>query len=125
MRYQIHWCRPILPNGETRIEEAERFNADVPDEPELSYDVQHVIEWFWRLNRRRQQGWNGPLPISYREIRAWIDCTAQRVAVEEIEWLMAMDDAFLDQLAIERSLEEKRKEERKKLEELKRQASGR
>ena len=125
MRYQIHWCRPG-EDGQTLADKAERFKSVlVPDPPEFTFYVDHVWEWFWHLCGRRQQGLNGPQPLTYRELESWRNSVPFLVAHEEIAWLMAMDEAYLDQLALEREEEKRKKEDRAAIDKLKSQLKRR
>lgn len=42
---------------------------------------------------------NGPLPISFTEIDAWIRATGKLVWPDEVEVLSAMDNAYLSAVA--------------------------
>jgi len=62
-------------------------------------DAEHVWDWFWQINRRRQQGMNGPQPTSYETIALWSAMTGERPLREELAILMRMDDAYVDAVA--------------------------
>lgn len=64
-------------------------------EPEIPDGAEHLAEWFWRLSEVRHQGFNGPLPIGFSEIQAWINLTGEIVSREEVAILRAMDAAYL------------------------------
>ena len=58
--------------------------------------------WWWELNARRPPGFESLAPLSYAELRSWLLLTGRRVAPEEIGWLIAMDNAWLEAIAQER-----------------------
>lgn len=84
----------------TRAEYNEAFRVEVPEEPVIS--LEHVWNWFWLLNGRRKSGFDSPNPIGYDEVYSWSVLTRTIVTPSEVGLLMAMDDAFLEQVAIEK-----------------------
>lgn len=81
----------------------ERFGQEVliqvPDIPE---EGEHLWEWFWHLSRRRGQGMDGPLALTYDEIRAWSEMAGEIVLREEVAVILSMDDGYLGALSTER-----------------------
>lgn len=62
-------------------------------------DGENLWSVFWQLNRRRQQGFNGPQPISLTEIALWLRMTGEILLREELSIILDMDDAYLSSLA--------------------------
>jgi hypothetical protein len=61
----------------------------------------HVWAWWWELNQRRQPGFEALAPLTYTEIKSWLELTGKYVSPEEIGWLIEMDNAWLNQIAQE------------------------
>lgn len=116
VRYHTKWGHKIVgksgPIEVTRAEYNEAFGAEVPEDPFIP--LEHVWEWFWLLNGRRQSGFDSPNPITYGEIGSWSNLTRIIIAPSEIELLIAMDDAFLEQVSIERKSRSERDKEKVK-----------
>lgn len=109
----------------TRLDRASRYKRyNVPDEPELTQDVEHVLNWFWHLSERREQGMNGPCALTYTEIEAWLCCVPYEVTYEEISWILAMDQTFLDELHKAREEQKAEKEAERKAEKLRKSLRG-
>jgi hypothetical protein len=59
-----------------------------------------VWEWFWELSARRH---SGPEPLTWLEIDAWVRRGAPFPPLpEELQMLVAMDNAFLAEVQGER-----------------------
>ena len=116
MRYELEWGLTLAsrtgPVPVTRKVYNEQAGADTPLQPEIPVCGAHVWEWWWKLNNRRQPGFESVAPLSYTEIKSWLELTGKIVAPEEVEWLIEMDNAFLNTVAQER----RDKQERDKLE---------
>lgn len=69
--------------------------AHTVPEIEIPDGAEHLVDWFWTLSATRQQGFNGPLPVGFSEIQAWINLTGEIVTREEVEILRLMDAAYL------------------------------
>ncbi|MGX5719928.1 phage tail assembly chaperone [Shinella zoogloeoides] len=81
----------------------ERFGQEaLIQEPEIPEEGEHLWEWFWHLSGRRMQGMDGPLALTYPEIRSWSEMTGEVLLREEMAVLIGMDDAYLSALAKER-----------------------
>lgn len=107
LRYAVRYDTPEKNSKgewETRIERNARFGQSdkTPERPELPEYARHVWEWFMQISRQRQGGFNGPEPISWRDIAAWRDLTGTLITDTEIEMLVAMDAAYREQAAKER-----------------------
>jgi len=70
-----------------------------------------VWDWWWELNSRRPPGFENLAPISYNEISSWLFLTKRLVAPEEINWLIAMDNAWLLTISEERNAKREREKE--------------
>jgi hypothetical protein len=63
-----------------------------PDFPE---EIAHVWSAFLFLNNTRGQGFNGPIPIAYQEIEAWIKLTNNKLLSWEIEMVKKIDAVYV------------------------------
>lgn len=78
----------------------ERFGkGDLVPEIDLPEDAEHLWDWFWEINRRRQSGMNGPQPISHEAIAMWSAMTGEILLREELKILTRMDDAYVSAVA--------------------------
>ena len=68
-------------------------------EPEIPHCLQHIWGWFWELHQARGAGFNGPLPLSYTEIQAWIDVKGIKIWPCEIGVIKEMDAKFMEHVA--------------------------
>lgn len=79
--------------GETRRQYNAKFGQAEKNQPVIiPPQARHVWDWFWQLSNRRV---SGPEVLSYSEVQAWARMTATPVRPEEVEMLMAMDDAYV------------------------------
>lgn len=93
----------------------ERFNrADTIETPDIPDEGEHLWRWFWALSDRRQQGMNGPHPISFFDLAQWSRLSGEIALREEINILLEMDDAYRAALAEEREEQSKANEKPKK-----------
>ena len=99
----------------TRLEYNEQAGVESPPQPEIPECAEHVWNWWWQLNARRQPGFDSLAPFSYAEIHSWILLTCRYVAPEEIAWLIQMDDAWLATIAEERKARSEREKERSEM----------
>ena len=95
MRYQARW-HSTEKDGYTRAEKFEAGGIDIPDPPELEQGSDHILEWFWQINSRRQSGMSGPAAISFSELKAWQELKRILIRPDEIEAITAMDSAHLE-----------------------------
>jgi len=79
---------------ETRNDFLERFGKAAPenDWPEA---LDYLWDLFWALCAERQDGPNGPQPLTSEQIRAWSQLRRVSLTPEEAELLSGMDQAFL------------------------------
>jgi hypothetical protein len=60
--------------------------------------LMHLRILFMDLNLTRPEGFNGPLPITFQEILAYLTLTQQSVTPQEVEILKRMDFVFLTEI---------------------------
>jgi hypothetical protein len=63
-----------------------------PDFPE---EVLHVWSAFLLLSETRSQGFSGPLPINYSEIKSWIELTGNYLSPWEIDAIKKLDTVYM------------------------------
>jgi hypothetical protein len=80
--------------GEKRREYNTRFGQSEknPEPVEIPEGAEHIWNWFWALSKRRR---SGPEHIAYQEIGEWSRLTGTLVSPDEIDMLLAMDDAWM------------------------------
>lgn len=66
------------------------------DEPEIPHCLYHVWNWFWELHGGRSSGFNGPEPILYSEINAWVNTKKILIHDFEIDIIKKMDSIYLN-----------------------------
>lgn len=68
-------------------------------------EVPPGFEWlygtFWSVNSGRGEGINGPLPLSFTELKAYCELMNETLTPWEVETLKSMDRAFLDEVTKE------------------------
>jgi len=72
---------------------------------------EHVWKWWWELNSRRPPGFESLAPLSFTEIRSWVELFGKLVTPEEIGWLVQMDNAWLRAISEERKAKRERDKE--------------
>lgn len=97
---------------ETRREYNARFSQPTGPEAEIPPTGNHIWEWFWLLNNRRQYSQNGPQALTFSEIDAWRRLTGTLVTAEEIRILIAMDAAYISETADEMESQHERAQSR-------------
>lgn len=106
VRYHVHLGHKIdSKEGKQRVtreEYNEAFGVDSPDPPIFPDAVEHVWEWWWKLQKRRQSGFDSQNPITYTEIFHWAFLTRTQITPPEVEMLAQLDDAFIEQISIEK-----------------------
>lgn len=59
-----------------------------------------MLEYLWLLflnvAKRRQQGIDGPLPLSFSELRNWSELMHVELTPFEVETIMSLDDVALE-----------------------------
>lgn len=81
-----------------------------PDEVFPADHWLHLWVWFWHLDGQREDGTNGPQPLSYLQLDAWQRLTGEIVRREEIKILLDMDRVYLSALRQERAEQQERRE---------------
>ena len=95
-------------SGETGFEYAERYGMleTIPDQPEVPPVVEHLVELFWKIGRKRK---SGPEPIAWADIDAWLRLTDSDLTPDEVEAIMAMDDTYIAEVHKARRAYQERK----------------
>jgi len=57
--------------------------------------LSHLWSAFLVLNRARSAGFSGPNPISYEQIKAWKELTANDLEPWEVDVVMKLDGIYL------------------------------
>lgn len=57
--------------------------------------VQYIWSAFVGLSDGRSAGFSGPNPLSYTEIKAWMDLTNEHLSPRDIEAIKKLDTAYL------------------------------
>lgn len=78
--------------------------ADVPRAGE------YLLEWFFDMDRDRQEGMSGPQPIGLCGIRLWSEMTGTIIRPDEVEIIRGMDDAYRSALSAEMADQSRRRE---------------
>lgn len=111
----MHWGHKVAsregPVEVTRLQYNEQAGADTPDQPDVPACAEHVYDWWWELNARRAPGFDYSVPLSYAEIGHWRELTGKLIDDVEIRWLVTMDDAWLEQIAVERKARQDKEDE--------------
>jgi len=112
VRYSMHWGHKVSGKGgqvdATRVEYNAAFGVESPDPPPIPDAVTHVWEWWWKLNARRVPGFDSMSPLTYSEIYHWSVLTRTKIATQEINMLIMMDDAYLQAVNAERKEQRER-----------------
>lgn len=92
--------RTPLEDGTTKLDhliqvEESTGQNHVP-ETHIPMEAEHLWNWFWSLSSARgSSGFGGAAPLSFTEIRAWIEVTGLTVHPWEIDAIRAMDGAYM------------------------------
>lgn len=76
----------------------ERQTGKTPEElmgPEFPASVLYVWSAFVALNSGRSMGFSGPNPISYSEIKAWLELTNTHLSPRDIEAIKLLDTCYV------------------------------
>lgn len=63
--------------------------------PDFPDDLEHIWSMFLELNECRTNGFSGPNPISYQDIKAWMDLTDTPVTPFEVEGIKRLDKVYV------------------------------
>lgn len=78
---------------------------ELDSEPNVPYCVEHIWNWFWELNGRRYDY----APLTYTEIKSWIEVKGIYVHRYEIEVIIYLDKYYLNKV-----IDKKNKKQNKK-----------
>lgn len=67
--------------------------------PPLSSYAQQILNLYYRLSKTSGQGFNGKLPITYSEIKAFVELTETPLCKEEVNLLVEIDSGVQDIIA--------------------------
>lgn len=84
------------------------MGLEIPETPDVPDKAGPLLDLFYRLSRRRPEGFGGPLPIPFQEIDAWSRLAEQRLGQHSLDVLLALDDAWMDELSRVRKAHEDR-----------------
>jgi len=57
--------------------------------------LKHVWSFFLQLHQSRTAGFSGPNPITYSELKAWSDMTANVLHAYDVETIKKLDTLYL------------------------------
>ena len=63
--------------------------------PTFPEDLLYLWEWFIDLGNARPQGYAGPAPISFSEIKAWSELMGIKLSGWEVEALKDLDIIYI------------------------------
>jgi len=63
-----------------------------PDFPEV---LSHIWSAFFALSSGRSGGFAGPNPISYQDIKAWMELTNNYLDPREVEAILMLDTVYM------------------------------
>lgn len=69
------------------------------DGPDLPACAEHLWDWFCELSSRRGGGMNGPAPLTYAEVGAWMRLTGMTPTPWEVHAILELDNDYLKQAA--------------------------
>jgi len=80
------------------LEQVERQTGKTPSPligPEFPMELSYLWSAYLHLHNARSAGFNGPSPISYLEIKAWMEVTENTLKPWEVEALKRLDAAYM------------------------------
>ena len=80
------------------LQEVERQTGKTPQAligPQFPTLVSHIWSAFVSLSKARSVGFSGPNPISYQDIKAWLELTNQTLSSRDVESIIKLDAIFL------------------------------
>jgi len=80
------------------LEQVERQTGKRPKEldgPEFPELLSHIWSAFTILNNSRSVGFSGPNPISYGDIKAWMELTNTPLTAFEVEAVKRLDKVYM------------------------------
>lgn len=116
VRYSMHWGHKINtaegPKAITRAEYNRAFGVAVPPKPEIDECIRYPWTMWARLNNRRPPS-EYITPLSFSEIDAFRRITNESLTPEEVQMIVAVDDAYVRAIAEERDAMRERERESK------------
>ncbi len=70
-------------------------DSQLDSEPEIPDAAEHLWLWFWELDSGRQVGM-GHSPLSWGDIKAWMELTQTPLSPWEVGLFKQMDQAYLE-----------------------------
>jgi len=82
----------------TELKQYERQAGETPEElippKEFPQELSFIWSAFCSLSDTRQIGMNGPMAITYEQIKAWKELTNQVLRPRDVEAILAVDRAY-------------------------------
>lgn len=89
-------------NGTTEREHLEQVERQIgrklealESPTEFPYVISHVWSAFIALGHGRSQGFSGPNPITYEQIKAWKELTEDPIVAWEIAIIRKLDEVYM------------------------------
>ena len=89
----------ILNSAPEGSEIYESALAQLEEEPEIPFYLEHIWAWFWQLHRGRTYGMSGANPISWEAIQCWSNILQTEIRPIEAEILKEIDSVYLEYVA--------------------------
>jgi hypothetical protein len=99
----------VIENSPDGSDIQESAIDQLEEAPEIPFYIEHVWEWFWKLNRGRTYGFSSPNPLSWESIKGWSDLTGTQIRPIEVEILFEIDSVYLKYTADRQKKESKTK----------------
>ena len=80
------------------LEQVQRQTGQTPKELEgtpFPTLVSHIWSAFAALSSARTNGFSGPNPLSYTEIKSWVELTNASVSARDVEAIKSLDIVFI------------------------------
>ena len=80
------------------LQEVERQTGKTPQAligPQFPTLVSHIWSAFAALSSARTNGFSGPNPLSYTEIKSWVELTNASVSARDVEAIKSLDIVFI------------------------------
>jgi hypothetical protein len=80
------------------LEQVKKATGKTPqglDIPKLPVSLIYLWQTFVSISAGRQTGYSGPLPLSYTEIKSWIELTGCELTPFEVNSIKRLDNVYL------------------------------
>jgi len=80
------------------LQQVQRQTGKTPKElesPPFPTLVSHIWSAFIALSSARTNGYNGPNPLTYTDIKAWAELTNSYVSSRDVEAIKLLDTVFI------------------------------